>query len=89
MGVHGDKKKGIEQLEIAAKGGHYLRPFAKILLALTALRERKPEVAREQLTDLVVEFPGNLASELAKVALLLQQLSRIVGSRMLSPVNAD
>jgi predicted Zn-dependent protease len=44
-------------------------PFAKILLALTALREKKPEVAREELTELVAEFPGNLlfASELAKV----------------------
>ena len=69
VGVHGNKKKGIEQLEIAAKGGHYLRPFAKILLALTALREKKPQVAREELTELVREFPENplFASELAKV----------------------
>jgi predicted Zn-dependent protease len=69
VGFHGDKKKGIKQLQIAAKAGHYLRPFAKILLALTALREKKPEVAREELTELVAEFPGNLlfASELAKV----------------------
>ena len=68
-GVHGDKKKGIEQLEMAAKGGHYLRPFAKILLALTALREKKPDVAREQFRDLVAEFPGNplFARELAQV----------------------
>ena len=68
-GVYGDKKKGIEQLEMAAKGGHYLRPFAKVLLALTALREKKPEVAREQFRDLVAEFPGNqlFARELAQV----------------------
>jgi len=68
-GVHGDKKKGIEQLEMAAKGGRYLRPFAKILLALTALREKKPDVAREQFRDLVAEFPGNqlFARELAQV----------------------
>jgi hypothetical protein len=67
-GIHGDKKKGIEQLETAAKYGHYLRPFAKILLALTALREKTPEVARAQLTELVAEFPENslFASELAK-----------------------
>jgi hypothetical protein len=69
VGVHGNKKKGIEQLEIAAKSGHYLRPFAKILLALTALREKKPQVAREELSELVREFPENplFASELAKV----------------------
>ena len=69
VGVHGDKLKGIEQLEMAAKGGHYLRPFAKILLALTALREKKPEVARDQFRDLAAEFPGNslFATELARV----------------------
>ena len=48
-GIHGDKKVGIQQLEIAADHGHYLRPFAKILLALAALREKKTEVARAQL----------------------------------------
>jgi len=68
-GVHGDKKLGIQQLEIAADRGHYLRPFAKILLALAALREKDPDVARIQLTELVAEFPENplFASELAKL----------------------
>jgi hypothetical protein len=69
-GIHGDKKKGIEQLETAANHGHYLRPFAKILLALTALREKRPEVARAQLAQLAAEFPENsiFASELAKLS---------------------
>ena len=68
-GVHGDKNAGIQQLEIAADHGRYLRPFAKILLALAALREKKPEVARAQLSELVTEFPQNplFASELAKL----------------------
>lgn len=68
-GIHGDKKAGIQQLEIAAERGHYLRPFAKILLALAALREKKTEVARTQLAELVAEFPENplFASELAKL----------------------
>jgi hypothetical protein len=68
-GIHGDKKAGIEQLEIAADHGRYLRPFAKILLALAALREKKPEVARAQLIELAAEFPGNslFANELAKL----------------------
>jgi predicted Zn-dependent protease len=59
----------LEQLETAAKHGRNLRPFAKILVALTALREKKPEVARAQLTELVAEFPENalFASELAKL----------------------
>jgi hypothetical protein len=56
-GIRGDKKEGIKQLEIAAESGHYLRPFAKIMLALAALREKKPEVARAQLKELIAELP--------------------------------
>jgi hypothetical protein len=68
-GIHGDKKLGLQQLQIAADRGHYLKPFAKILLALAALREKKPEIARVQLKELVAEFPENplFASELAKL----------------------
>ena len=68
-GIHGDKNLGIRQLEMAAKSGHYLRPFAKIMLALAALREKKPEVARIQMKELVAEFPENplFANELAKL----------------------
>ncbi len=36
-GIRGDKRGGMQQLKIAAARGHYLRPFAKILLALAAL----------------------------------------------------
>jgi len=69
VGIHGDKKIGIQQLEIATDHGRYMRPFAKIILALAALREKKPELARAQLTELVAEFPENplFASELVKV----------------------
>jgi tetratricopeptide (TPR) repeat protein len=69
IGIHGDKKTGIQQIGIAADRGHYLRPFAKILLALAALREKKTEVALSQLSELVAEFPENplFASELAKI----------------------
>jgi tetratricopeptide (TPR) repeat protein len=68
-GIHGDKRAGIQQLKIAATSGHYLRPFAKILLALAALREKNTEEARTQLGELVAEFPENplFASELAKL----------------------
>jgi hypothetical protein len=68
-GIHGDKNTGIVQLGIAAASGHYLRPFAKIMLALAALREKKPEVARVQLNELVTEFPENplFTGELAKL----------------------
>jgi len=39
-GIYGDKKVGIQQLQIAGDHGNYLRPFAKILLALAVLREK-------------------------------------------------
>jgi hypothetical protein len=68
-GIRGDKRLGLKQLEIAAASGRYLRPFAKILLALAALREKQPEVARAQLAELVAEFPQNklFGNELAKL----------------------
>jgi hypothetical protein len=68
-GIRGDKSGGLQQLEIAAARGQYLRPFAKILLALAALREKKIDVARAQLTALVTEFPQNriFSAELAKL----------------------
>jgi len=68
-GIHGDKTAGIRQLQIAADHGHYLRPFAKILLALAALREKQVDLARIQLQQLVAEFPENplFASELAEL----------------------
>jgi len=68
-GIHGDRVAGMQQLRIAAKRGHYLRPYAKILLALAALREKQENVARAQLTDLTREFPANplFARELARL----------------------
>lgn len=70
-GVHGDKDLGMQQLARAAASehAHYLRPFARLMLALAALRENNPEVSRHELHDLVMEFPENplFAKELAKV----------------------
>jgi hypothetical protein len=75
-GIHGNKERGLQQLEIASERGQYLRPFAKILLAMAALREKKPDVAQTQLSELVAEFPTNplFASELAKVELRTSRL---------------
>jgi hypothetical protein len=42
-GIHGDKKLGMEQVARAAANGRYLRPFAKIILALPrAVKIRLP-----------------------------------------------
>jgi tetratricopeptide (TPR) repeat protein len=69
-GIRGDKHRGMMQLQMAAMRGHYLRPFAKILLALVALREKRAGLARSLLSELVAEFPGNVlfGRELDKLA---------------------
>jgi hypothetical protein len=68
-GIHGDKALGMRQLSIAASRGHYLRPFAKLLLALAALRENQPGLARQELSELAAEFPDNplFAHELSRL----------------------
>jgi hypothetical protein len=70
-GVHGDKTLGMQQLARAAASdhAHYLRPYARLMLALAALREKDPDVARQQLQNLTMEFPENhvFATELAKI----------------------
>lgn len=68
-GLHGDKQRGMDQMGSAAEHGHYLQPFAKVMLALAFEREHKPAQARELLAQLAVEFPRNtvFARELALV----------------------
>ena len=68
-GIHGDKKTGLDELRQTAEKGHYLKPYAKMLLGLAALREMQMEVAREEFTALAIEFPSNplFALELARL----------------------
>jgi hypothetical protein len=58
-GINGDRRRGMEEMKIAATEGGYLKPFAKILLALAYRRERKPAQARALLKQLSQEFPTN------------------------------
>lgn len=58
-GVHGDRARGMQQLEFASMHGRYLRPFAMIMLALAAEREHQTDRAHALLTDLTREFPAN------------------------------
>lgn len=66
-GIHGDRARGIAQMQLAAEHGHYLQPFAKILLALAFEREHQPDRARALLAELAYDFPANplFARELA------------------------
>jgi hypothetical protein len=58
-GVHGDKLRGIEEMQSAASGGHFLKPFAKIMLALAHEREHQYREASVLLAELHKEFPEN------------------------------
>jgi len=58
--IHGDKNLGMDQMRITAEKGHYLKPFAEILLAMAALRENQEDIARSNLRDLAAQFPENL-----------------------------
>ena len=54
-----DREKGLEELRETAAHGHYLEPFAKLLLAVAALRDNNPVHARELLGELHRRFPDN------------------------------
>lgn len=68
-GVEGSKEQAFANLELVAQKGRYLGPFAKILLSIICLREKKPERAAQLLTELLHRYPENplLQKELAKV----------------------
>src|SRR5262249_49746340 len=58
-GSNVDRQKGIEQIRQTASHGYYLEPFAKLLLAVAALRDNNPALAREILSELHRRFPDN------------------------------
>ena len=68
-GAQTDREAGLQKLRITAEKGHYLLPYARLLLAVAAIRDHKPEQARSILEDLSRQFPANrlYARELAKL----------------------
>src|SRR5271157_6211999 len=62
-GIHGDKTLGMSKVQKTAENGNYLKPFAQILLALSARREKKDALAAKNLKELTEEFPGNSVYE--------------------------
>ncbi len=59
FGLSGDKATGVADLRLAAEKGSYLRPYAKVLLAIAYLREKNRPVAASLLAQLSSEFPTN------------------------------
>jgi hypothetical protein len=68
-GAQTDKDEGIKNLKLAAEKGHYLAPYARLLLAVAALRDHDPNTARTLLSGLSQEFPNNrlYRNELARL----------------------
>jgi len=58
-GAQADKEQGIAKLRVTAEKGHFLLPFARLLLAVAALRDRDRTKARELLAGLAQEYPKN------------------------------
>ena len=58
-GSQTDLTRGIEELKLTAEKGHYLQPFARLLLAVAALRDKNKDQARDLLAGLAREFPKN------------------------------
>lgn len=72
-GVAGDKQEGVKELKLVADRGHYLAPFANILLAIAYVRDHDKQHARELLASLHSEFPAN--------PLFPQEIARLDASR--------
>jgi hypothetical protein len=58
-GIHGDRARGIALMQNAVDHGHYLQPFAKIMLALADEREHHFDLAQSLLAGLARQFPEN------------------------------
>ena len=68
-GAQTDRETGLQKLKITAEKGHYLLPYARLLLAVAALRDKDRPRAKTLLAGLATEFPENhlYARELAKL----------------------
>jgi hypothetical protein len=68
-GSNTDREDGIRKVRLAAEDGRYLRPFARLLLAVAALRDNDVHTAGAILEDLSKQYPHNrlYAEELARL----------------------
>ena len=68
-GARTDKEEGLAKLRLTAERGRYLAPYARLLLAVAALRDHDPGQARSLLSGLADEFPRNplYRRELARI----------------------
>lgn len=72
-GLPSGKQSGLADLQTTAEHGHYLAPFARILLAIAYVREKDKSRAVATLTALRAEFPAN--------PLFAREISRLQGGQ--------
>ena len=58
-GIDPDKEQGIRELQQTAAHGDLLKPFAKLLLAVAALRDKNNAEGCNLLNELATEYPRN------------------------------
>ena len=68
-GAQVDRERGLQDLRLTADKGYYLSPYARLLLAVAALRNKDRAQARDLLAALAREFPHNrlYSEELARL----------------------
>ena len=68
--VQGSKEQGVKNLELVVRDGHYFKPFAKILLGIIDLREKRPRETEKLLESLAHDYPSNplFRKELARMS---------------------
>ena len=58
-GAQTDQQVGIEKTSVTAEKGHYFMPYERLLLAIQVLRDNNRVDAKQKLTWLSTEYPGN------------------------------
>jgi hypothetical protein len=68
-GAETDRQVGLRKMRMTAENGHYFLPYARLLLAIADLRDDNLADAKEKLSWLAAEYPGNhiFREELAKL----------------------
>lgn len=68
--TEGSKSVAVRNLELVSQNGHYFKPFAKVLLSIIHLREKRPLESEKLLHELNHQFPENqlFKKELDKLA---------------------
>ncbi|MDX2154063.1 MAG: hypothetical protein SFV54_25210, partial [Bryobacteraceae bacterium] len=72
LGIHGDKKRGIQRIETAARESAFLGPDARTMLVLIYSREQRYRDALDTLNALHQQYPENCLIPIDQATLLIE-----------------